>query len=145
MLQGEPCKEIVLSRRSGTGNDVFPVRNDVLNGGIPVCLDAAERVKRRFRGEITDVQQIIGLLQIFHDPIHLGIERDRNDRCARQKSKNRAVKTAGNQVIGIPQYGDKVTPRLDGRKVDLSFKAVLGFPVQALKNFRDHAFVIAER
>ena len=144
MFQGEPCKEVVFSRRSGTGNDVSPVRDDVLQGGIPVRLDATERVKRRFRGEITDVQQIIGLLEISHDPIYLGIERDRNDRRSRQKSKNRAVKAAGNQIVGLPQCDDKVPPRLDCRKVDLSFKAVLGFLVQALKNFRDHAFVIAE-
>ena len=91
------------------------------------------------------MQKVVSLVEIFHDPVHLRIKRDRDGRGLRNKSKNRAVQAARDQVVDIAQHSDEVPPGLDRGKMDLSFQTALHFVVQTLQKVGDDTFIVAQR
>lgn len=143
MRQDEPSQGVILP--GGRRESALPVGGNLLQNGIPASLDSIECVEHFFRREITNLQKVVGLVEIFHDPVHLGIKRNRDSRGLSHKSKNRAVQAARDEVVGIAQHGDEVPPGPDCGEMDLSIQTVLHFIVQKPEDLGGDTFVVAER
>lgn len=138
-------EEIILARGSGSGEDALAIGNDARQNIVPAVPDAIDGLEDLVGGEIAKVQEVVGLLDVFHDPIDLGIKRDGDNGGLRNKSENGAVQAAGNEVIGLAKDGDKFTPGFDHRKMDLAVEAGLQLVVETAEEIGDDAFVVAER
>ena len=103
---GEPGQQVILPRESRSRENSLPVGGNLLHNGIPANLDAIKRIKHIFRCEILKVQKVVSLVEILHDPVHLRINGDCDSRGLRNKSQNRAVQTARDQVVDIAKHSD---------------------------------------
>lgn len=129
---------------SGSGEDALAIGNDASQYTVSGGADAIDGLDDLIGGEIAKMQEVVGLLDVFHDPIDLGIERDGDDRSLRNKSENGAVQTAGNEVIRLAKDGDEFAPGFDHRKMDLAVEAGFQFVVETAEEIGNDAFVVAE-
>ena len=123
-------QDIILTRgNGGRCEDFVAVRGNLFHGFVSAKLDTINSIDHVFRGKITDIHEIVSLVEKLHDPVHLGIKRNRNDWGSRQESKDRAMQPASDEIVSIAQYRYEFPPGLNCWEMNLSVQAALHFVV----------------
>ena len=139
-------QDIILTRGNGGRRENFvAVRDNLFHGFVSAKVDTINSIDHVFRRKITDIHEVVSLVEKLHDPVHLGIKRNRNGWGLRQESKNRAMQSASDEIVGIAQYRYEFPPSFDCWEMNPARPSCTSFCRLHVPEVGNDAFIIAER